>query len=710
MLGLAQKNSPFPIFFCKFRRNRPKFSCLLDHANVIAAAAAAGKAHGAVTSAITHVAVTAVAIASGACLSTKAVDTVVAGILHDVVDDACESLGSIEEEFGDEVAKLVAGVSRLSYINQANDLRVMLLGMVDDPRVVLIKLADRLHNMRTIYALPPAKARAVAQETLLIWCSLASRLGLWALKAELEDLCFAVLQPQIFRKMRADLASMWSPRNRVGYSRRITTIVSSPPLDERTASDDESFTTFDEHVLSMKDLLEAVVPFDILSDRRKRTKFLHDLAKSSEAQKKAKVVQDAGIALTSLVACEEALEKELLISTSYIPGMEVTLSSRLKSLYSIFSKMRRKDVGIHKVYDARALRVVVGDKNGTLHGPAIQCCYSLLDIVHRLWIPIDGEFDDYIVNPKPSGYQSLHTAVQGPDGSALEVQIRTQKMHEYAEHGLAAHWLYKETGNKLQSISSMDESDIEASSSLSKDTDDHNPLDTDLFQKYSSLKMGHPVIRVEGSNLLAAVIIRVEKGGRELLVAVSFGLAASEVVADRRPSFQIKCWEAYARLYKKQDQFGRLLPTFIQITHLTEEEESEYWAVVSAVFEGKPVDSVVSRRSSDSVAPTSMEASINNKVRLLRTMLRWEEQLRSEASLRQSKLGGKANGNPDSVVPGEVVIVCWPNGEIMRLRSGSTAADAAMKVGLEGKLVLVNGQLVLPNTELKDGDIVEVRV
>ncbi|KAH9727945.1 GTP diphosphokinase [Citrus sinensis] len=777
MLGLAQKNSPFPIFFCKFRRNRPKFSCLLDHANVIAAAAAAGKVHGAVTSAITHVAVTAVAIASGACLSTKVQKAIafakrahhgqfrktgdpylthfVAGILHDVVDDACESLGSIEEEFGDEVAKLVAGVSRLTgpWIQccimdgsdsgtgwRANDLRVMLLGMVDDPRVVLIKLADRLHNMRTIYVLPPAKARAVAQETLLIWCSLASRLGLWALKAELEDLCFAVLQPQIFRKMRADLASMWSPRNRVGYSRRITTIVSSPPLDERTASDDESFTTFDEHVLSMKDLLEAVVPFDILSDRRKRTKFLHDLAKSSEAQKKAKVVQDAGIALTSLVACEEALEKELLISTSYIPGMEVTLSSRLKSLYSIFSKMRRKDVGIHKVYDARALRVVVGDKNGTLHGPAIQCCYSLLDIVHRLWIPIDGEFDDYIVNPKPSGYQSLHTAVQGPDGSALEVQIRTQKMHEYAEHGLAAHWLYKETGNKLQSISSMDESDIEASSSLSKDTDDHNPLDTDLFQKYSSLKMGHPVIRVEGSNLLAAVIIRVEKGGRELLVAVSFGLAASEVVADRRPSFQIKCWEAYARLYKKasdewwcqpghgdwctclekytlcrdgmyhkQDQFGRLLPTFIQITHLTEEEESEYWAVVSAVFEGKPVDSVVSRRSSDSVAPTSMEASINNKVRLLRTMLRWEEQLRSEASLRQSKLGGKANGNPDSVVPGEVVIVCWPNGEIMRLRSGSTAADAAMKVGLEGKLVLVNGQLVLPNTELKDGDIVEVK-
>ncbi|XP_031285960.1 uncharacterized protein LOC116144645 isoform X2 [Pistacia vera] len=691
----------------------------------------------------------------------RAVDTVVAGILHDVVDDTCETFCSVEEEFGDDVAKLVAGVSRLSYINQllrrhrrinvdqgtlgheeANDLRVMLLGMVDDPRVVLIKLADRLHNMRTIYALPPSKALAVAQETLLIWCSLASRLGLWALKAELEDLCFAVLQPQMFRKMRADLASMWSASNRVGCPRRISAKSSSLSLDDTISSpDDESLTAFDEDIPSMKDLLEAVVPFDILSDRRKRTKFLYELGKGSDSQTKAKVVQDAGIALASLEVCEEALEKELLISTSYVPGMEVTLSSRLKSLYSIFSKMRRKDVGIHKVYDARALRVVVGDKNGTLHGPAIQCCYNLLDIIHRLWTPIDGEFDDYIVNPKPSGYQSLHTAVQGPDSSPLEVQIRTQKMHEYAEHGLAAHWLYKETGNKLRYTSSMDESDIEASSYLSKEMEDNSSLDDDLFMKYSSLKAGHPVVRVEGSHILAAVIVRVDKGGRELLVAVSFGLAASEVVADRRSSLQIKSWEAYARLFKKvsdewwrepghgdwctclekytlcrdgmyhrQDQFQRLLPTFIQVTHLTEQEESEYWAVVSAVFEGKPVDSITSRPSLDSVASTSMEASINNKVRLLRTMLQWEEQLRSDASLTQSNLSGNSYGSLDSVVLGEVVIVCWPHGEIMKLRTGSTAADAARRVGLEGKLVLVNGQLVSPNTELKDGDVVEVRV
>ncbi|CAL2244151.1 unnamed protein product [Prunus armeniaca] len=834
-------------------RSSPKFRCVLDQiapnlavssslssvftsANVIAAAAAAsgsGSLHGAVTSTITQVAVTALAIASGACLSTKvdflwpkmeaqpgsdvvegvdvtgypifndpkvqkaiafakkahhgqlrrtgdpylvhcihtgrilamlvpssgqrAVETVVAGILHDVVDDTCESFPHIEEEFGDDVARLVAGVSRLSYINQllrrrrrinlnqgrlgheeANNLRVMLLGMVDDPRVVLIKLADRLHNMRTIYALPLTKAQAVAKETLVIWCSLASRLGLWAMKAELEDLCFAVLQPQMFKKMRADLALMWSHSSKVGNSKRIS---SSLPLNEKSSiSDNEGSIAVDEDVTTMKDLLEAVVPFDVLLDRTKRSKFLNTLGQGSEPHTRPKVVQHAGIALASLVICEEALEQELIISTSYVPGMEVTLSSRLKSLYSIYTKMKRKDVSINKVYDARALRVVVGDKKGTLHGPAIQCCYNLLDIVHKHWTPIDGEFDDYIINPKPSGYQSLHTAVQGPDRSPLEVQIRTQRMHEYAEHGLAAHWLYKETGNKLSNINSTDESEIDASSFFSTNMEDQNSTVNDLFQKYSLLKIGHPVLRVQGSHLLAAVIIRVDKDGRELLVAVSFGLAASEAVADRKSPFQIKRWEAYARLYKKvtdewwcepghgdwctclekyalcrdgmyhkQDQFGRLLPTFIQVIDLTDQEESEYWAVVSAVFDGRQLDDITSTPRFTSAASTSMETSINNKVRLLRTMLRWEEQLRSEASLGQAKQTEKFQGSPGSVVLGEVVIICLPNGDIMRLRTGSTAADAARRVGLEGKLVWVNGQLVLPNTKLTDGDVVEVR-
>nr|KYP52687.1 GTP pyrophosphokinase [Cajanus cajan] len=791
----AQNKSPFLRRFRFFKPHRSRFRCLLHQIavptslapvltsdNVIAAAAKAASVHSAVSSAITQVAVTAVAIASGACLSTKvdflwpklqeqpgtmmqdgvdvtgypifndakvqkaiafarkahrgqmrktgdpylthcihtgrilaelvpssgkrAVDTVVAGILHDVVDDTCQSLQDIEAEFGDDVLKLVASVSRLSHINQllrrhrrvsvnqcvlgqeeASNLRVMLLGMVDDPRVVLIKLADRLHNMRTIYALPLQKAQAVAEETLIIWCSLASRLGLWALKAELEDLCFAVLQPQIFQKMRADLASMWSPTSRTGNLRRFSVKGNLIPLNENASNSfyNESLT-FNEDV-SMKVCIM-------------RIKF----------------------------CCMVAF------GSFYLGYADAYLGKGSDNFFI----MKRKDISIDKVYDARALRVVVGDKNGTLHGPAVQCCYSLLDIVHRLWTPIDGEFDDYILNPKPSGYQSLHTAVQGPDNSPLEVQIRTQRMHECAEHGLAAHWLYKETGNPFLSIDSMDEPETEASSYFSKDLEEGSSSDI-FLSKYKSLKAGHPVLRVEGSHLLAAVIISVENDERELLVAVSFGLAASEAVADRRYSFQIKRWEAYAQLYKKvsnewwfepghgdwctclekytlcrdgmyhkQDQFGRLLPTFIQVINFTEQEESEYWAVVSAVFEGRQVDCITSQSKFDLVASTSGEASINNKVHLLRTMLSWEEQLRSEVSIKQTKNDAELCDLRDSL--GEVVIICWPHGEIMRLRAGSTATDAAQRVGLEGKLVLINGQLVLPNTKLRDGDVVEVRI
>ncbi|KAL5728476.1 GTP diphosphokinase [Ranunculus cassubicifolius] len=684
----------------------------------------------------------------------QAIDTVVAGILHDVIDDACQSLRSIEEEFGDDVAKLVGGVSRLSGINQllrrhrrmslnqcglgheeAKNLRVMLLGMVDDPRVVLIKLADRLHNMRTIYALSPPKAQAVAQETLAVWCSLASKLGVWALKSELEDLCFAVLQPQTFRSMHAELATLWNPRTNARKLKRLSARANFPVSSSQHA--EVSLATDDD--VTTKDLLQAVLPFDLLLDRRKRTNFLNSLRSSSEAtQTIPKIVVDTSIALASLAVCEEALELELLISTSYVPGMEVTLCSRLKSLYSIYCKMKRKNIGIRQVYDARALRVVVGDKNGTLHGAAVKCCYNLLDIVHRLWTPIDGEFDDYIVNPKPSGYQSLHTAVHGPDSSPIEVQIRTQRMHEYAEYGLAAHWLYKE-GDA--------DSWQEPKPSSSYQSEDEVSTEEDEFLKYSSLKPGHPVLRVEGSHLLAAVIIRVDNGGKELLVAVSFGLGASEAVANRRSSHQTKRWEAYACLYKKvsdqwwfapghgdwctnlekytlcrdgiyhkQDQFERLLPTFIQIIDLTEQEEAEYWNVVSAVLEGKsatilPSNSNYFERSiPNTSSSTLMQTSINNKVNLLRTMLQWEERVRTEASITNSKQEEENAMCSDCFSLGEVVIVCWPHGEIMRMQTGSTASDAARRVGMEGKFVLVNGHVSLPHTELKDGDIVEVRL
>ncbi|KAM0917027.1 hypothetical protein ACQ4PT_009772 [Festuca glaucescens] len=839
------------------RRTRMRLGCVLEHVvprlavasaalvgagEVIAAAAVAGGSggagHAAVASTIAQLAVSAVAIASGACLSTKvdflwprieqlpdtlvfegvevtgyqifedskvqkaivfastahvgqfrrtgdpyvthcihtgkilaalvpstgerAINTVVAGILHDVIDDTTENLKSIEEKFGEDVASLVSGVSKLSYINQllrrhrqkntggstltseeANNLRAMLLGMVDDPRVVLIKLADRLHNMRTIYALPIPKAEAVAQETLAVWCSLASRLGVWALKAELEDLCFAVLQPQVFKKIRSELTSMWNSTSKDRSMRRssIRSDVLASTKEVHTTSTD-LFSSNNQEQSNMQDLLQAVLPFDLFLDRRRRSDFLNNLQSSSEAAiRKPKIVDDAAIALTSLAACEEELQQELLISTSYIPGMEVTLSSRLKSLYSIYCKMKRKHVGIRQVYDARALRVIVGDKDGALHGPAVRSCYSILDIVHRLWTPIDGEFDDYIINPKGSGYQSLHTAVQASDSSPLEVQIRTQRMHEYAEYGLAAHWLYKE--RKVDTRSGISNKIRQSTSFASSSPENESYVQDGVPSKYISMKVGHPVLRIDGNHLLAAVIVSIDKGGKELLVAVRFTLEASEDVADRRSSFQLKRWEAYAMLHKKvtekwwcapghgdwstnlekytlcrdgifhkQDQFGRLLPTFIQIIELTEEEEEEYWMVVSAVFEGKETSTLTSessntdRSTSDLPISTPLSDPINNKVHLLRTMLQWEEQVRRRAWLAERSLGAGTLTEP---ILREVAIICWPHGKIMRMTTGSTAADAGRRMGVDGKLLWVNGQLVLPQTELKDGDIVEVR-
>ncbi|CAN1182025.1 hypothetical protein LINPERHAP2_LOCUS35757 [Linum perenne] len=170
-------------------------------------------------------------------------------------------------------------------------------------------------------------------------------------------------------------------------------------------------------------------------------------------------------------------------------------------------------------------------------------------------------------------------------------------------------------------------------------------------------------------------------------------------------------------MYHKQDQFERMLSTFIQVIELTEEEESEYWEVVAAVFEGKAVDDIMAGKATGRTAwepsslSTPVEASINNKVRLLRAMLGWEEQLRSSSNRSSDSMSMslKSSSMASTVALGEVVVICWPNGDIMRLTNGSTAGDAARRVGLEGKVVAVNGHLVLPSTPLKDGDVVEVR-
>ncbi len=285
--------------------------------------------------------------------------TIAAGLLHDVPEDTAIDLKDLHQEFGEEVARLVDGVTKLDQIDQlsqissrglrdenAESLRKMFLAMVDDVRVVLIKLADRLHNMRTLDALPEEKRLRIAQETLEIFAPLANRLGIWQMKWELEDMGFRYLKPRTYK----EIAQL---------------------IDER---------------------------------REDRERYIKNII--------------------------SVLEKKLREA-----NIESEIYGRPKHIYSIYKKMERKSVSFDQIYDIRAVRIVVNE---------VKDCYATLGIVHTLWSPIPGEFDDFIATPKDNMYRSLHTAVVAPGGRPLEVQIRTHEMHRTAEYGIAAHWRYKE--------------------------------------------------------------------------------------------------------------------------------------------------------------------------------------------------------------------------------------------------------------------------
>jgi RelA/SpoT family (p)ppGpp synthetase len=279
--------------------------------------------------------------------------TVAAGLLHDVPEDTAVTVEDISEIFGEEIARLVDGVTKLRKITwtsleeeEAESLRKIFLAMVDDIRVILIRLADRLHNMHTLGALPEERGTVIARETLEIFAPLAHRLGMWQIKEELEDLALEYLEPDRYREVVDFLSERQADRERY---------------------------------------VEGVV---------------------------------------------QALRRTL--AESSIKG-EVT--GRRKHIYSIYQKMKKRGRDFDRIYDVYGARIIVDD---------IPNCYAALGIVHSLWRPIAGEFDDYIAMPKDNMYQSLHTAVVGPQGRALEVQIRTWDMHWMAEYGVAAHWRYKE--------------------------------------------------------------------------------------------------------------------------------------------------------------------------------------------------------------------------------------------------------------------------
>lgn len=318
-----------------------------------------------------------------------------AGLLHDIVEDTDVTLEEIREEFGDDIARMVDGVTKLTQlprvsradqhtekeIQEAEEkelaerrglpdpdeeaermtrsrrydlvsetLRKTFLAMGDDVNVVLIKLADRLHNMRTLGYLPEQKRRRIAQETLDIFAPLANRLGIWQMKWELEDLGFRHVNPTTYKEIAEALASRRSIR---------------------------------------ENEMEEI--------------------------------------------------KNKLISCLNQAGIQADITARPKHIYSIYKKMMRKGISFDQVYDVRGVRMIVAD---------IPACYSALGVIHTHWRPIPGEFDDYIAVPKDNFYRSLHTAVIYDDGKTLEVQIRTPEMNQSAEYGIAAHWRYKEGSSR----------------------------------------------------------------------------------------------------------------------------------------------------------------------------------------------------------------------------------------------------------------------
>ena len=295
-------------------------------------------------------------------------EALAAGLLHDVAEDTEFGVDYIRIQFSPTIAKLVDGVTKLKKIQEkksksdvpvsnqkAESLRKMMLASIEDLRVLIIKLADRLHNMRTLGGQKEHKRRRIARETLDYYAPLANRLGIWRIKSELEDLSFRYLNPASYKEIKNAIQQKEGDRDRL--------------------------------VIKTKMELER--------------------------------------------ALAEA-------------GIQAQIDGRPKHIYSIFRKMERKGVGFEQIYDVHGFRIIV---------ETVAQCYAVLGVVHTMWHPIPGEFDDYIANPKDNMYRSLHTAVRiKKDGRPVEIQIRTTEMHEMAELGVAAHWQYKEQARHNEDV------------------------------------------------------------------------------------------------------------------------------------------------------------------------------------------------------------------------------------------------------------------
>ncbi len=277
------------------------------------------------------------------------------GLLHDTLEDTSAKPEELREAFGADVARCVDGVTKLSKISlanredrQAESLRKMLLAMTDDIRVIIVKLADRLHNMRTICSLAPERQAAIAQETIEIYAPIAHRLGMGKVRGELEDLAFQTLHPAAAEELTREIES-----KRTEHERWLDQVRSH--IEQKLARED-------------------------------------------------------------------------------VPAR---VQGRVKRAYSVYQKLKRQRITLDQVYDVLAVRIITD---------SVKNCYAALGVIHNEWHPVPGRIKDFIAMPRPNLYQSLHTSVIGPGGTAFEVQIRTEEMHKIAEEGIAAHWKYKEGG------------------------------------------------------------------------------------------------------------------------------------------------------------------------------------------------------------------------------------------------------------------------
>jgi guanosine-3',5'-bis(diphosphate) 3'-pyrophosphohydrolase len=307
-------------------------------------------------------------------------ETIISALCHDILEDCNVAAQVIEDKFGSEVRKIVEGVTKLGKFSfsskqerQAENFRKLIVAIAEDIRVVLVKLADRLHNMRTLDYMPHHKQTEIAKETLEIYAPLANRFGLGKMKWELEDMGLKFLHPDEYYEVQQLV------------------------IDSRSAR---------EHLVNL-------------------------------------IVEKFKIELES-----RSISAEIV--------------GRAKHFFGIWKKMKNQAKTFEELYDVLAIRVIIDsseDKNycELQSDPDTQKCYEVMGLVHSLFRPIPGRFKDYIAMPKFNSYQSLHTAVIGPEGKPVEIQIRTRRMHHIAEYGIAAHWKYKEKGSAAKADSAVDQ-------------------------------------------------------------------------------------------------------------------------------------------------------------------------------------------------------------------------------------------------------------